>query len=127
MNLGLSERIAGDDGETPLRRLPWVDADAGGCRCEPTFREPVGTGVEDRVVLDVDADGCPGRGDLAASPDCLATVITTLTDRDADVIRTRHRGRERSYADRAAEILIAAGRFRERIEFHEERLAERVA
>ncbi|EMA60970.1 type II secretion system protein E [Halorubrum distributum JCM 13561] len=127
MNLGLSERIAGDDGETPLRRLPWVDVDAGGCRCEPTFREPVGTGVEDRVVLDVDADGCPGRGDLAASPDCLATVITTLTDRDADVIRTRHRGRERSYADRAAEILIAAGRFRERIEFHEERLAERVA
>jgi type IV secretory pathway ATPase VirB11/archaellum biosynthesis ATPase len=127
MNLGLTERIAGDDGETPLRRLPWVDDDADGCRCEPTFREPVGTGVEDRAVLDVDADGCPGRGDLAASPDCLATVVSALTDRDADVIRTRHRGRERSYADRAADLLIAAGRFRERIGFHEERLADRVA
>ena len=126
MNLDLTERIAGGDGETPLRRLPWVDDDVGGCRCEPTFREPVGTGVEDRVVLDVDADGCPGRGDLAASPDCLATVVSALTDRDADVIRTRHRGRERSYADRAADLLLAAGRFRERIGFHEERLADRV-
>ena len=126
MNLSLTERIAGDDGETPLRRLPWVDDDAGGCRCEATFREPVGTGVKDRVVLDVDADGCPGRGDLAASPECLATVIAALTERDADVIRTRHRGRERSYADRAADLLIAAGRFRERIGFHEERLADRV-
>ncbi|RLM77600.1 type II secretion protein [Halorubrum sp. Atlit-8R] len=126
MNLDLTERLAGGDGETRLGRLPWVDDGAGACRCEPTFREPVGTGVGDRVVLDVDADGCPGRGDLAASPDCLATVVSALTDRDADVIRTRHRGRERSYADRAAELLIAAGRFRERIGFHEERLADRV-
>ena len=129
MDLDLTERIAGDAGdagEMPLRLLPWIDDEPGDCRCEPTFREPVGTGVEGRVVLDVDADGCPGRGDLAASPDCLATVVAALTDRDADVIRTRHRGRERSYADRAADILIAAGRFRERIEFHEERLADRV-
>ncbi|TKX85783.1 type II secretion protein [Halorubrum sp. SS5] len=126
MNLDLTERLADGDGGTPLGRLPWVDDGPGACRCEPTFREPVGTGVEDRVVLDVDADGCPGRGDLAASPDCLATVVSALADRDADVIRTRHRGRERSYADRAAELLIAAGRFRERIGFHEERLADRV-
>jgi flagellar protein FlaI len=126
MDLGLAERIAVDDGETPLRLLPWIDDDGTGeCRCEPTFREPVGTGVENRVLLDVDADGCPGRGDLAASPDCLATVVAALTDRDADVIRTRHRGRERSYADRAADLLIAAGRFRERVGFHEERLADR--
>ncbi|QKG92359.1 type II/IV secretion system ATPase subunit [Halorubrum salinarum] len=126
MNLDLTERLADGDGGTTLGRLPWVDDGPGACRCEPTFREPVGTGVEDRVVLDVDADGCPGRGDLAASPDCLATVVSALADRDADVIRTRHRGRERSYADRAAELLIAAGRFHERIEFHEERLADRV-
>ena len=126
MNLDLTGRIAGDAGGTPLRVLPWTGADPDACRCEPTFREPVGTGVEDRSVLDVDADDCPGRGDLAASADCLATVVAALSDRDVDVIRTRHRGRERSYADSAADLLVAAGRFRERIAFHEERLADRV-
>ncbi len=118
-------RVGGDD--TPLRSLPWVADDATDCRCDPSFRDPVGTGVDDRTVLAVDADDCPGRGDLAASPDCLATVVDALTERDADVVRTRHRGRERAYAGRAAACLIAAGRFRERIEFHESRLAERVA
>ena len=122
MNFGLTEGVT----RAPLGSLPWIDEGTDGCRCESTFREPVGTGVEDRVTLDVDADGCPGRGDLAASPDCLATVIGALTDRDADVIRTRHRGRERSYAGRAADLLVAAGKFRERIGFHEDRLAERV-
>jgi len=126
MDFDLTARVADGAGETPLRALPWIDEDPDECRCDPTFREPVGTGVEDRVVLDVDADGCPGRGDLAASPACLAGVVETLTDRDADVIRTRFRGRERSYADEAAGLLVAAGRFRERIEFHEERLADRV-
>jgi len=109
-----------------LRSLPWTEGDATGCRCDPTFREPVGTGVDDRVVLAVDADECPGRGDLAASSDCLSTVVTALTDRDADVIRTHHRGRERTYAGRAAACLLAAGRFREQIAFHETRLADRV-
>ncbi|WP_435094690.1 ATPase, T2SS/T4P/T4SS family [Halorubrum sp. N11] len=115
----------GDD-DAPLRALPWVDDNAGDCRCEPSFREPAGTGVGDRVVLAVDADNCPGRGDLAASPACLATVVEALTERDADVIRTRHAGRERTYAGRAAACLIAAGRFREQVAFHETRLAERV-
>ncbi|MDB2271921.1 ATPase, T2SS/T4P/T4SS family [Halorubrum ezzemoulense] len=126
MNLGITDQLADGAGETPLRALPWVDEDRDECRCEPAFREPVGTGVEDRVILDVDAGACPGRGDLAASADCLATVVEALGDRDADVIRTRHRGRERSYADRAADLLTAAGRFRERVGFREERLAERV-
>ena len=117
-------RLWGDD--APLRSLPWLDGDASGCRCDPSFREPVGTGVDDRVVLAVDADNCPGRGDLAASPACLATVVEALTERDADVVRTRHAGRERSYAGRAAACLIAAGRFREQVAFHETRLAERV-
>ncbi|WP_128906143.1 ATPase, T2SS/T4P/T4SS family [Halorubrum amylolyticum] len=115
-----------EGGDAPLSSLPWLGDDGDGCRCDPSFREPVGTGVDDRVVLAVDADGCPGRGDLAASPDCLATVVEALTERDADVIRTRHAGRERTYAGRAAACLIAAGRFRERIGFHETRLAERV-
>ncbi|MFC7186828.1 ATPase, T2SS/T4P/T4SS family [Halorubrum yunnanense] len=125
MNLDLPSlpRIDGD--EASLRSLPWTD-DERGCRCEPSFREPVGTGVGDRVVLAVDADDCPGRGDLAESPDCLATVVEALSERDADVIRTRHRGRERAYAGRAAACLVAAGRFRERVEFHETRLADRV-
>jgi len=117
--------LGGDD--APLRSLPWVDDDPDECRCDPSFREPVGTGVDDRVVLAVDADDCPGRGDLAASPGCLATVVEALTERDADVVRTRHAGRERTYAGRAAACLIAAGRFREQVEFHETRLAERVA
>ncbi|WP_460561450.1 ATPase, T2SS/T4P/T4SS family [Halorubrum pallidum] len=109
-----------------LRSLPWTESDPSGCRCEPTFREPIGTGVDDRVVLAVDATECPGRGDLAASADCLSTVVTELTDRDADVVRTHHGGRERTYAGRAAACLIAAGRFREQVGFHETRLADRV-
>ena len=113
------------DGEAALRSLPWTDAERD-CRCEPSFREPVGTGVGDRVVLAVDAEECPGRGDLAESPDCLATVVEALAERDADVIRTRHRGRERAYAGRAAACLVAAGRFRDRVGFHETRLADRV-
>ncbi len=97
-----------------------------GCRCDPSFRRPMGTGVDDRVVLAVDANECPGCGDLAASPDCLSTVVGALSDRDADVIRTEHAGRERAYAGRAAACLLAAGRFRDRVRFHESRLAERV-
>ena len=97
-----------------------------GCRCTPSFREPVGTGVDDRVVLEVDASDCPGGGDLAADPECRAAVIRTLTERDADVVRTSHGGLERTYAGRAAALLVAAGRFRERVRFHEDRLAERV-
>ncbi|MFW5917550.1 MAG: type II secretion protein, partial [Halorubrum sp.] len=97
-------RLGGED--TSLRSLPWIGDDQGDCRCVPSFREPVGTGVDDRVVLAVDADDCPGRGDLASSPDCLSTVVEALTERDADVIRTRHRGRERTYAGRAAACLI---------------------
>ncbi|WP_144924882.1 ATPase, T2SS/T4P/T4SS family [Halorubrum salsamenti] len=126
MSFDLSSLSSLGGGDAPLRSLPWVDGGDDDCRCDPSFREPVGTGVDDRVVLTVDADDCPGRGDLAASPACLATVVEALTERDADVVRTRHAGRERTYAGRAAACLIAAGRFREQIEFHETRLAERV-
>ncbi len=100
--------------------------DNDGCCCDASFHRPVGTGVDDRVVLAVDANECPGRGDLAASSDCLSTVVRALTDRDADVVRTRHAGQERTYAGRAAACLIAAGRFREQVSLHESRLAERV-
>jgi len=125
VNLDIPSLSRIGDGDPSLRALPWTD-DERDCRCEPSFREPVGTGVGDRVVLDVDAEECPGRGDLAESPDCLATAVEALSERDADVIRTRHRGRERAYAGRAAACLVAAGRFRERVGFHETRLADRV-
>ena len=125
MNLDIPSLSRIGDGDPSLRALPWTD-DERDCRCEPSFREPVGTGVGDRVVLDVNAEECPGRGDLAESPDCLATAVEALSERDADVIRTRHRGRERAYAGRAAACLVAAGRFRERVGFHETRLADRV-
>ncbi|GAB7009993.1 ATPase, T2SS/T4P/T4SS family [Halorubrum trueperi] len=127
MSFDISSLTLLGGGDTPLRSLPWIGDERGDCRCTPSFREPVGTGVDDRVVLAVDAESCPGRGDLATSPNCLATVVEAVSERDADVIRTRHRGRERTYAGRAAACLIAAGRFREQVEFHETRLAERVA
>lgn len=127
VNLDLPERLVPDEAGSSLGALSLADDETGDCRCEPSFREPAGTGVNDRVVLAVDADDCPGRGDLAANPDCLATVVEALTDRDADVVRTRHGGRERAYAGRAAACLTAAGRFRNRVAFHEERLAEQVA
>lgn len=127
MSFDLSSLSGLDGGGTPLSSLPWVDGETGDCRCELSFDEPVGTGVGDRVVLTVDAGDCPGHGDLAASPECLATVVAALTERDADVIRTHHAGRERAYTGRAAACLTAAGRFREQVAFHETRLAERVA
>ncbi|MFC5277570.1 ATPase, T2SS/T4P/T4SS family [Halorubrum rubrum] len=98
----------------------------GECTCDASFERPVGTGVDDRVVLAIDANDCPGGGDLAESPACLAAAIEALADRDADVVRTEHAGRERAYTGRSAACLLAAGRFRERVEFHETRLAERV-
>ncbi|SDM10774.1 Type IV secretory pathway ATPase VirB11/Archaellum biosynthesis ATPase [Halogranum gelatinilyticum] len=100
-------------------------ASTADCQCLCSFEEPTGTAVGDRVELVVDADGCPGRGDLAASPECRATVVDALADRDADVVRSVSGGRERTYADRAAALLLAAGRFVERAAFHDERLAER--
>lgn len=101
------------------------DDDPGGCRCTVSFDEPTGTGIDDRVECVVDADDCPGGGDLATEPDCRATVVDALADRDADVVRTSADGRERIYADEAAALLLAAGRFVERAAFHDDRLAAR--
>ncbi len=125
------DRLSGDvdGGNVALAALSsfgLVGDGSGDCGCSPSFHEPVGTDVDDRIVLVVDADDCSGRGDLAGSPACRASVIRALTDRDADVIRTHAGGRERRYAGRSAALLVAAGRFRERIRFHEERLANRV-
>jgi type IV secretory pathway ATPase VirB11/archaellum biosynthesis ATPase len=103
-------------------------AEGGGaevCRCRPTVEEPTGTGLSERRELVVDASECPGDGDLASSPACRATVISSLEARDADAVRTRSDGYERAYADAAVGLLLAAGRFAERARFHDEGLAER--
>jgi len=86
------------------------------CACDPTFED-------DRLVLD--AGDCPGAGDLAAEPDCRATAVGALADREADAVVARTDRLERAYEDGAAGLLVAAGRFAERVAFHDERLAER--
>jgi len=86
------------------------------CACEAAF---------DGDRLTVDADGCPGRGDLAAAPACRETVVAALRRRDAETVVTRAGGTERRYVDRAAALLTAAGRFAERIADRDERLATR--
>ncbi|WP_135829143.1 ATPase, T2SS/T4P/T4SS family [Halorussus halobius] len=86
------------------------------CACDPTFED-------DRLVLD--AADCPGAGDLAAEPACRATAVGALADREADAVVARTDRLERAYEDGAAALLVAAGRFAERVTFHDERLAER--
>jgi flagellar protein FlaI len=103
----------------------WNDESEDACRCEPSFRSPPGTDPDRGVALVVDADGCPGGGDLATVPDCRATVIDALATRDADAVRVRHAGRERVYDDAAVGLLVAAGRFVARAAVHDEALAER--
>ncbi|SNZ12967.1 Type IV secretory pathway ATPase VirB11/Archaellum biosynthesis ATPase [Natronoarchaeum philippinense] len=90
--------------------------DDGYCGCRPAF---------DGETLRVDAGDCAGAGKLAESEKCRATVVDALTERDAERVVTRTDGVERAYEDRAAALLVAAGRFAERIAFRDERLAER--
>ncbi|WP_224269888.1 ATPase, T2SS/T4P/T4SS family [Haloprofundus salinisoli] len=104
---------------------PADEAEKTDCRCDPSFVEPSGTGVGRRVELVVDADDCPGGGDLVADPACRATVVDALAERDADVVRTHSRGYERRYDGDAAALLLAAGRFVERAAVHDPTLAER--
>jgi type IV secretory pathway ATPase VirB11/archaellum biosynthesis ATPase len=95
------------------------------CRCRTSFETPVGLGLSERCELVVDAGDCPGRGRLESAPACRATVIDALSRRDVDTVRTRCAGRERTYTDAALALLVAAGRFVERVAFHDEALAER--
>jgi type IV secretory pathway ATPase VirB11/archaellum biosynthesis ATPase len=95
------------------------------CRCEPTVRTPTGVEPEGSAVLAVDADDCPGGGNLATEPTCRATVIDALAARDADAVRVSRNGRERVYDDGAVGLLVAAGRFAARVAVHDEALATR--
>jgi type IV secretory pathway ATPase VirB11/archaellum biosynthesis ATPase len=88
----------------------------GTCRCEPAFEG-------DR--LRVESDGCPGGGALSAEPSCRRAVIEALETRDVESVCTRASGFERAYEDRAAALLVAAGRFVDAAEFQHKELAER--
>jgi type IV secretory pathway ATPase VirB11/archaellum biosynthesis ATPase len=108
------------------RALLGTDADAASvCSCDVSFETSAGTHADRGTRLRVDASDCPGRGDLASSADCRATVVGALTDRDADVVRTRSDGVARTYTDEACAFLVAAGRFAERAAHYDERLAAR--
>jgi flagellar protein FlaI len=102
--------------------LPWRAADEG-CCCRPSFVEPGGTGIEDRVELRIDADDCPGDGHLAAEPSCRGTVVDALADRDADAVRVRTAGYERWFTDEAVALLQAAGRFAALVDHHDATVA----
>ena len=101
--LDVREQLLGSDGDPD-------------CGCVSTF---------DGDTLLVDATDCPGGGDLATAVDCRESVVTALTDRDAETVRVETAGVERVYRDGAAALLTAAGRFVERVTVHDERLAAR--
>lgn len=102
-----------------------ADESTRSCSCEPTFERRGEDRVVDEFALSLDAEDCPGGGDLVSSPACRATAIGALAERDATVVRTFAGGRERAYEDDAAALLLAAGRFVERAEFHDADLAAR--
>ncbi|MFB6097144.1 MAG: ATPase, T2SS/T4P/T4SS family [Haloferacaceae archaeon] len=104
-------------------RLPDRGDDPDDCRCESTFETRPGAGDRYRTELHVDADDCPGGGDLVAAAACRATVVGALAERDADLVRTTAAGRTRAYVDDAAGFLLAAGRFVEEAAFHDEAIA----
>ena len=121
--LGVSFATDGSGGADPAPSEP--DGDGGTCRCRPAVERAGGTTADERRELVVDATDCPGDGDLAASPACRERVVSALTDRDVDGIRTRSDGRERTYTGNSVGLLLAAGRFVERVAFHDAGLAER--
>lgn len=109
----------------PSERLPdalqtvlGTDERADGCGCVPQFEDE---------RLRVDAAGCDHGGRLAESPDCREQVVRTLTERDATAIRVDDGGIIRAYEDDQAALLVAAGRFVETMQYHDERLADRAA
>ncbi|WP_152040594.1 ATPase, T2SS/T4P/T4SS family [Salinigranum salinum] len=102
-----------------------LDTDDAACRCDPSFHDPAGTTGDRGTELHVDASDCPGGGALATSPDCRATAVDALTERDVDVVRTRAGGVERTYPAAATAFLVAAGRFVEQVEHHDAGLAAR--
>ncbi|ELZ91817.1 type II/IV secretion system proteins VirB11/TadA (ATPase) [Haloferax mucosum ATCC BAA-1512] len=128
----LSETLAsalpdalGDRLADATRGRPTATNSADGCECTTEFTTPTDRPHDETVTLAVDASACPNHGSLARSPGCRATVIEALETRDADGVVVRTDGLERRYDDAATGLLVAAGRFAERVRFHDDRLAER--
>ena len=99
-----------------MREWLFGSSTASDCRCE--------TAIEGERMV-VTADQCPGGGDLAASADCRATVVDSLSSTGIDTVVTEQAGQERVYVDRAAAALTAAGRFATRVASLDDRLADR--
>jgi type IV secretory pathway ATPase VirB11/archaellum biosynthesis ATPase len=98
------------------------DAGAEDCRCDASFETVPG---RETTVLELAADDCPGEGSIASEPACRATVVDALSGRDADAVRTVRAGVVRQYDGPTTALVLAAGRFVERVAVHDERLAER--
>jgi len=92
------------------------DGSEPGCGCRPRFED-------DRLV--VDAADCDGSGRLERDPDCRATVVSALAERDIEGVLTRAGGIERAYTGEAGALLVAAGRFVDAVAAHDDRLATR--
>ncbi|KAB1197029.1 MULTISPECIES: type II/IV secretion system ATPase subunit [Haloferax] len=95
------------------------------CGCTPTISTPTDRPDDETTTLVVDATDCPNTGSLATAAACRATVVETLETDDVDAVVVRTDGLERRYDDGATGLLVAAGRFAERVRFYDERLAER--
>ncbi len=97
------------------------------------MRECAGSSIENDVVVKrlSRAGGGWDSGrvsvvfDLAASADCRATVIGSLSSASVDTVVTEQAGQEQMYSDRAAAVLTAAGRFATRVASLDDRLANR--
>ncbi|ESS07590.1 MAG: type II secretion system protein E [uncultured archaeon A07HB70] len=105
----------------PFDRLRSGPSASSDCRCDASFETQPGG---ETTVLSVDADGCPGGGDLGAAA-CRATVVGALAAGDAGVVRCVRDGLVSRYDGAATALLLAAGRFVERVAVYDEALAGR--
>jgi type IV secretory pathway ATPase VirB11/archaellum biosynthesis ATPase len=114
MDLNLLERLRGSE-DAP-----------GECGCEVDLVDAPSTAERRRLShLEVESGDCPGTGDLRTEPACRATVVDALVERDAGLVSVRADGIERRYRGAGAGLLLAAGRFVERVAVHDEALADR--
>lgn len=94
----------------------WLRGETERCGCVPAVDG-------DRLV--VDAEDCPDGGDLAEAPACRRRAVDALSTRRVSVVAVSAAGLERVYDGDGADLLDGAGRFVERVGFHDEALAER--
>jgi type IV secretory pathway ATPase VirB11/archaellum biosynthesis ATPase len=79
----------------------------------------------DGDALRVDATDCPGDGVLGAEPACRADIAAGCRRFDVDRVVVDASGFRREYAERAAALFTAAGRFAARVADRDARLAAR--